>query len=146
MLILNYNNDIAATITHPSRSRVQKLINTSLQKPYNAVVINVEIISNASMAALNREYRGKNYPTNIISLEYPDQGPYLNGEIFLCHELIKIEARCQNKKILNHYCHLIVHGMLHLQGFDHITEEDAAVMEDLEIKILGQFSIQNPYS
>ncbi len=69
----------------------------------------------------------------------------LTGELILCDEIILHEAREQKKSILDHYAHMLVHGMLHLQGLDHIVEADALYMEQLEIDILSQFAIKNPY-
>lgn len=145
MIIINYSNFIQTTITSPTKKNLRDLVEMSMQKNYNMIVVNIEIITRSDMTKLNKKYRGKNRPTNIISLEYPPENSYLMGDIFLCHDVIKIEAKAQQKKILDHYFHLILHGLLHLQGFDHIKESDAQQMEYLEVHMLKKLSIQDPY-
>lgn len=145
MIIINYSNFIQTAITSPTKKNLRDLVEISMQKNYNMIVINIEIITRSYMTMLNKQYRGKNRPTNIISLEYPSENKYLTGDIFLCHDVIKIEAKFQQKKILDHYFHLILHGLLHLQGFDHIKESDAQEMESLEVLMLKKMGIQNPY-
>ncbi len=132
----------------PSRSCLDKLVRTSLQHDFSVVQLSVSIVGLADSQQLNFSYRNKDKPTNVISLEYPEnreQFNMLTGELFLCDEVIINEAQEQGKEIINHYCHMIVHGLLHLQGYDHILDADAEVMESLEIKILNQFGIRNPY-
>ena len=107
---------------------------------------------------LNKEYRGKNQPTNVLSFPQTElstqnlqetllfQEPLLLGDIALAEETIKREATEQNKPFRNHLIHLIVHGVLHLVGYDHIEEDEAELMESLEIEILKKFDINNPYT
>jgi probable rRNA maturation factor len=112
------------------------------------VQLSVSIISLDDSQALNLLYREKNKPTNVISLEYPDnreQFNMLTGELFLCDEVIVNEATEQSKSIINHYMHMLVHGLLHLQGYDHILDDEAEIMEALEVQILKQFGIEDPY-
>lgn len=102
---------------------------------------------------LNREYRGKDKPTNVLTFaaldgeSAPDPGGQLSlGDVFLSLETLRQEAEEQNKPFHDHLIHLCVHGTLHLLGYDHIEEDDATVMEMLEIKILSRMGIQNPYT
>lgn len=98
---------------------------------------------------LNRQYRQKDAPTNVLS--FPMQTPAeidvpLLGDIALCASVIRQESLQQNKPEVAHWAHMVVHAMLHLQGYDHIEASDADVMEALEIKILDQLGYANPYT
>lgn len=98
--------------------------------------------------ALNKNYRDKDKPTNVLS--FPMQSPEeidveLLGDIVLCASVIRLEAKQQSKTELEHWAHMVVHGMLHLQGYDHIKDDEAEEMEQLEIKILSRLGFENPY-
>jgi len=97
---------------------------------------------------LNSQYRGKDKPTNVLSFpfEVPD-GIELNllGDLVICIDVMKSEAKSQNKILFDHWAHLVIHGCLHLVGFEHINDSDALIMESLEIKILAKLAINNPY-
>ena len=100
------------------------------------------------MQQLNKQYRDKDKPTNVLS--FPMQSPveagvFLLGDIALCAPVIKQEASQQSKSEMSHWAHMVVHGMLHLQGYDHINDDEAEQMEQLEIKILNQLGFSNPY-
>ena len=93
---------------------------------------------------MNREYRHKDKPTNVLS--FPDEGPApLLGDIVLALETVQREAAEKSVQLEHHVTHLIIHGFLHLQGYDHQTEETAAEMESLEITALAALNIDNPY-
>lgn len=91
---------------------------------------------------LNRDYRGKDKPTNVLS--FPQDLPLL-GDIVLAYETIAREAEEQEKSFDDHLLHLTIHGTLHLLGFDHIDDDEAEEMEGLEIVILDQLGVKNPY-
>jgi len=93
---------------------------------------------------LNSEYRGKNKPTNVLSFTYDDLETYL-GDIVICLPVVEREAQEQNKSFLHHLQHMIVHGLLHLLGYDHEQNGEAEQMEALEQIILAKFGIDNPY-
>jgi probable rRNA maturation factor len=93
---------------------------------------------------LNREFRGRDYATNVLTFAYPDLEP-LTGDIVLCAPVIAKEAAEQRKPIEAHYAHLVVHGMLHLQGYDHENSKDAVVMETLEAEIVVKLGYADPY-
>lgn len=95
---------------------------------------------------LNRNYRGKDYATNVLSFPY-ESGERVQGDLVLCREVVEREAREQGKAPEAHYAHMVVHGMLHLQGHDHETgREDAERMEALERRILDALGYPDPYS
>ena len=94
--------------------------------------------------ALNKEYRGKDYATNVLSFPY-DSDPVVSGDLVICPSVVVREASEQNKPLAAHYAHLTVHGMLHLQGRDHETDEDAQAMEDEEREILAALGYPDPY-
>jgi probable rRNA maturation factor len=101
----------------------------------------VRIVGSREGRALNRRFRGKDRPTNVLSFSYGDG----SGDIVLCHPVVVREAREQGKRIAAHYAHLAVHGALHLRGYDHRRPRDAARMEREEIRILRRLGYENPY-
>ncbi len=104
--------------------------------------LSIALTDDAQMQALNHQYRDKNTPTNVLS--FPANGPLL-GDIVLSYETITREADEKQVTIKAHLSHLLIHGFLHLQGYDHQTETDALAMEALEIKALAALGIDNPY-
>jgi len=111
-------------------------------------VASLLVASSDEIQNLNKQYRNKDRPTNVLS--FPVQLPEevdvnLLGDIVLCPSVIKQEAEQQSKSEESHWAHMVVHGMLHLQGYDHIKENEAEEMEQLEIDILGQLGFENPY-
>ena len=109
--------------------------------------ITVVLADDAFIRTLNRDYRGKDKPTNVLSFpesRIPNPESYL-GDLVLALETIEREAKEQGKTFRDHTAHLLVHGTLHLLGHDHENDKDAAVMERLEIKILKTLGIGNPY-
>lgn len=101
---------------------------------------------------LNREYRDKDKPTNVLTFAsldsddpIPANAPYPIGDVILSFQTIDREAREQGKFFKDHFLHMVVHGTLHLLGYDHETEDEANIMESLEIRILEKMNIQNPY-
>ena len=112
------------------------------------VITSVQIVSKDEMHELNNTWRGKNRPTNVLSfpMQSPDEvDPKILGDLVLCADVINTEARQQHKPDQAHWAHMVVHGMLHLQGYDHIDEHQADEMEALEIRILDQLGFDNPY-
>jgi probable rRNA maturation factor len=110
--------------------------------------LSVRIVDEAEILELNSNYRQKNSTTNVLSFpaDLPDavELPLL-GDIVICAPVIKREANEQGKSLQAHWAHIMIHGCLHLLGYDHINDKDAAIMESLEIKILGELAFQNPY-
>jgi probable rRNA maturation factor len=114
-----------------------------------AAEITLRVVGAAEGRRLNREYRARDHATNVLAFDYAlparDRRRALRGDIVLCHPVIAREARAQGKPLADHYAHLVVHGVLHLRGFDHGRADDAARMERREARILGRFGIGNPY-
>ncbi len=106
--------------------------------------ITIRIVDNDASQNLNNIYRKKKYPTNVLSFLVDDE-VHLIGDIVLCAPVIEKEALEQSKKLEAHYAHLIIHGALHLYGYDHENKKDADIMEAKEIKILTGLGYKNPY-
>ena len=113
--------------------------------------VSVRIVSAEEVHALNSDYRGKDKPTNVLSFPVgevaglPDDMPQPLGDIVVCAGVVRDEAREQGKAVADHWAHMLVHGTLHLLGFDHDTDSDAAAMEALETRILSDRGVANPY-
>ena len=105
--------------------------------------LTIRIVNEAESQSLNNQYRKKNEPTNVLSFLINDKP--LIGDIILCHAITKKEALAQKKSLDDHYAHLIIHGYLHLIGFDHTKNDDALIMENKEITVLKKLGIKNPY-
>ncbi len=106
--------------------------------------ITIRIVGSDESKNLNTIYRKKKYPTNVLSF-LVDDAHHLIGDIVLCAPVIEEEARDQSKNLEAHYAHLIIHGALHLYGYDHENKKDAEIMEEKEIKILTKLGYKNPY-
>lgn len=107
--------------------------------------ITVRLVDAEEGLQLNRDYRGKDYATNVLSFPY-DVDPVVCGDLVLCAPVVAREAAEQNKSLTAHYAHLIVHGLLHLQGYDHEAgERQARQMEDRERTILAALGFTDPY-
>jgi len=119
----------------------KKIIQNAWTKDDQAVV-SVVLASNDFVHDLNKRYRKKDAPTNVLSFE--NEWP-LAGDIIVAYGVTRDEARAQKKSFLAHLAHLLTHGALHLQGYDHLTDKQATKMERLEIKLLRQLGYENPY-
>ncbi|MBD5398012.1 rRNA maturation RNase YbeY [bacterium] len=126
-----------------SRKVVCKTFKMVGVKQLNGMEINVLLTGDKEIQEFNKNYRGKNKPTNVLSFETGDE--LLLGDIVMSLATLKKEAVAQHISIEAHYVHLLCHGVLHLLGFDHIDDEEAREMEFFEIKILESMGISNPY-
>ena len=106
--------------------------------------VSLVLTNDAAVQILNRDYRGKDHPTNVLSFPVVN-APGLLGDIVLSRETLVREAKIGEKTVHDHLTHLIIHGLLHLLGYDHEAESDAVVMEALEVQALAKLGIANPY-
>lgn len=123
----------------------------NLQTSATGSELSVVFSDDAQVRGLNSEWRGKDKPTNVLSFPAfaPNRGgpvPPLLGDIVLAFETVKVEAITENKPIGHHISHLVVHGLLHLLGYDHETDDDGDEMEALETRILARLAIPDPYA
>jgi probable rRNA maturation factor len=126
-----------------SRSRVTRWIRHALAVDAE---ITVRIVDAEEGRKLNREYRKKDYATNVLTFDY-QQEPTVMADLVLCAPVVEREAQEQNKTLEEHYAHLLVHGTLHAQGWDHETsEEDAEEMEAYETDIMKEMGYEDPYA
>ena len=107
--------------------------------------ITIRLVDPDEGQELNAEYRGKDYATNVLSFPY-DTEPVVMGDLVICPSVVAREASEQNKPLATHYAHLTVHGMLHLQGWDHDNDDDAEAMENEEKEILAALGYPDPYA
>lgn len=109
----------------------------------------IRLVGEEESRTLNREYRGMDRPTNVLSfpadLVLPDGEGKLLGDIVICDPVVAREAQAQGKLASEHYAHMVIHGMLHLYGYDHEDPAEADVMEAIEREILGRLGIADPY-
>ena len=142
--------DAAAHRAALPRHAVRRWIRHALAED---AAITVRVVDGDEGRALNRDYRHKDYATNVLTFAYaegedmpmPDGLP-LMGDLVLCRAVVEREAVEQGKPLAAHYAHLVVHGMLHLQGFDHEDDADAEVMEARERAILAELGYDDPYA
>ena len=106
--------------------------------------VTIRLVDADEGQTLNNEYRGKDYATNVLSFPY-DTEPVVMGDLVICPSVVAREAAEQNKPLAAHYAHLTVHGMLHLQGWDHENYDDAQAMENEEKEILAAMGYPDPY-
>ncbi|MDD2884207.1 MAG: rRNA maturation RNase YbeY [Dechloromonas sp.] len=107
--------------------------------------ITIRLVDADEGQSLNKAYRGKDYATNVLSFPY-DSEPVVMGDLVICPAVVASEAAAQNKPLAAHYAHLTVHGMLHLQGWDHENDADAQAMEDEERTVLAALGYPDPYA
>ena len=125
-----------------SRHSVARWIRHALQSDAE---ITVRIVGSEEGQALNRDYRQKDYPTNVLTFDYT-RAPLVTADLVLCAPVVAKEAKDNKKTLAAHYAHLLVHGTLHAQGYDHETSsKDAGVMEAREVAVLEGLGIKNPY-
>jgi len=140
------NDDEIADL--PAEQQFQGWVEAALQSDYQSLEQTIRVVGRDEGADLNRRYRGKPAATNVLA--FPYDGAHLGydclGDLVLCAPVVAEEADLQGKPAEAHWAHLVVHGMLHLQGFDHQDDAERERMEALEIKILGRLGYTNPYN
>ena len=126
----------------PARHRLRAWAQASLKR---SARLTVRVVDAREGRSLNRRFRGRDYATNVLTFVL-ETGPRYEGDIALCAPVVAREAREQRKNVMAHYAHLTVHGVLHLQGYEHEREPDAVEMEKLETRILRRLGFPDPYA
>ena len=123
-------------------------VSASVKKPkVQSAELTLRIVNAAEGRNLNSAFRGKDYPTNVLTFVYHEKkSPMLIGDVVLCAPIVAREAREQGKMLAAHYAHMVVHGVLHLSGFDHESDREATIMEAQEVIVLAALGFTNPYA
>ena len=138
-------DDVARHRAALPRHAVTQYLKHALLADVESAEITVRIVDAEEGQALNASYRKKDYATNVLTFDY-SAAPNVAADLVLCAPVVAQEAKENKKTLATHYAHLLVHGALHAQGFDHETSDaDADVMEALEIQILADMGVANPY-
>ena len=133
----------------PSDEQFQLWVNAALAILTKDVELTIRLVDIKESQELNRQFSGKDKPTNVLSFPFEvPEGIELNllGDIVICIEVVAQEALVQNKNLHSHWAHMVIHGCLHLLGYDHISDMDAVEMESLEIEMLATLGVNNPYN
>ena len=139
----------AARAGLPAKSSLRRWASAALQGlGRERVALGVRIVGAAESAELNRRFRRKHGPTNVLSFAFEAPSGTRSevlGDLVICAPVVRREARAQRKPVRTHWAHMVVHGILHLRGYDHMNRRDATVMEKKEIRILKELGFANPY-
>ncbi|HXU92103.1 MAG TPA: rRNA maturation RNase YbeY [Gallionella sp.] len=136
-LTVQYASDSAHL---PTRPQFRRWVKAALQRD---VSLTLRIVDEAEGRELNKGYRGKDYPTNVLTFVLDDEPLY--GDVIVCAPVVEREACEQHKDLLAHYAHMTIHALLHLQGYDHENDDDAAEMEALETRLMLKLRYPDPY-
>lgn len=124
-----------------SRPQLRRWVQAALEADAELVL---RFVDREGSRQLNHQYRGKDRPTNVLTFDYAHE-PVVQADIVICLPVLQDEAHAQKKPLRNHLAHLVIHGVLHAHGMDHLTDEEAAEMESREIALLHRFRIDDPY-
>lgn len=137
------------SISAPEREEFEQWVKMALQDHQESVELTIRVVDETESGELNQTYRHKSGPTNVLS--FPFQAPTagltlpLLGDIVICAPVVEQEAKMQNKNLSAHWAHMVIHGTLHLLGYDHQKEAQALEMERLETRILQELGYPDPY-
>ena len=132
----------------PTAQQIEQWVTAAVQPQSDEVEMTVRIVDEAESHELNLNYRGKDRPTNVLSFpfECPDEVELpLLGDLVICRQVVEREAQEQDKPLMAHWAHMVVHGSLHLLGYDHIEDDEAEEMESLETQIMTELGFADPY-
>jgi probable rRNA maturation factor len=145
-------NKLTLSVQYPDPRLQNILTRPLLRKTVQAALffpaeLTLRFVNAEEGRTLNKDYRGKDYATNVLTFAYTENSDaeVTQADIILCTDVLEKEAAEQNKTLLEHAQHLVVHGVLHAQGYDHESDEDAEEMEVLEVEILAGLGLENPY-
>lgn len=124
------------------RHRVVRWIRCALETPAE---ITVRVVGADEARALNRDFRGKDYATNVLTFDY-SHAPLVHADLVLCADVVEAEARAQSRTLDAHYAHLLIHGALHAQGHDHERDDEAERMEARESELMQSLGFADPYA
>ncbi|MFA0556610.1 rRNA maturation RNase YbeY [Vibrio sp. 10N.222.55.A1] len=132
----------------PTEQDIQLWLDKTISQFQENAELTVRIVDTQESHQLNHEYRGKDKPTNVLS--FPFEAPPgieldLLGDLIICRQVVEKEAEEQSKPLLAHWAHMVVHGSLHLLGYDHIEDDEAEEMESLETEIMQSMGFEDPY-
>ena len=132
----------------PTEQDIQLWLDKTIPQFQKSAELTIRIVDTEESHQLNLEYRGKDKPTNVLS--FPFEAPPgieldLLGDLIICRQVVEKEAEEQNKPLLAHWAHMVVHGSLHLLGYDHIEDDEAEEMESLETEIMQAMGFEDPY-
>ncbi|MDK9764977.1 rRNA maturation RNase YbeY [Vibrio sp. D420a] len=132
----------------PTEQDIQQWLDKTIPQFQENAELTIRIVDTEESHQLNHEYRGKDKPTNVLS--FPFEAPPgieldLLGDLIICRQVVEKEAAEQNKPLLAHWAHMVVHGSLHLLGYDHIEDDEAEEMESLETEIMQAMGYEDPY-
>ena len=153
--------DDDTSVTFPNYDQIQAWASATISSAdekqqqgqwHDDVQMTVRIVEETEICQLNADYRHKNGPTNVLSFPFEappgvpaDEYESTIGDLVVCASVVEKEAREQGKAVLAHWAHMIVHGTLHLLGYDHQNEQEAFEMESLEVRVLSDLGFSNPY-
>lgn len=132
----------------PSQEDFELWVRIALRNTMNQAELTIRIVDEAESQTLNSSYRGKDKPTNVLSFPFeapPEIDIPLLGDLIICAPVVELEAKQQNKSLQAHWAHMVVHGCLHLLGYDHIQDAEAEEMESLETQLVESLGFNNPY-
>ena len=159
-LLVDVQDALTESSQAPSQTQLTQWANLAYSKVSQAPSeVTIRLVDVDEITQLNRDYRSKDKATNVLSFPFEsdfdlpeelqgedDDAFDLLGDVIICHQVILDEAKAQSKSVLDHYAHMVVHGILHLCGYDHQDDVEAEEMEALEVKILAATNIENPYN
>lgn len=132
----------------PTEAQLSTWLNAVVKRFQDSAEVTIRIVDNTESQQLNNDYRGKDKPTNVLSFpfEVPD-GIELDllGDLVICKQVVEQEAQEQQKPLTAHWAHMVIHGTLHLLGYDHIIDAEAEEMESLEAEIMLELGFEDPY-
>lgn len=150
-IVIDYQiEDAPEGSLYPAEKRLQRWLDTALDVLGHdeALEVTIRLADDAEITELNDEYRDKPMPTNVLAFpcdwDLPEE-PRLLGDVVIAVDVVNREAKAQKKAMEQHWAHIVIHGFLHLMGYDHIDDHDAEKMENLERQILAKLGFPDPY-